>query len=44
VRNTCDLLLQIPAHGPLQSLNAATACAITLAEIQRQRGRAAASA
>jgi 23S rRNA (guanosine2251-2'-O)-methyltransferase len=44
VRNTCDLLLRIPAHGPLQSLNAATACAITLAEIQRQRGRATATA
>jgi 23S rRNA (guanosine2251-2'-O)-methyltransferase len=39
VRNTCDLLLQIPAHGPLQSLNAATACAIALAEMQRQKGR-----
>jgi 23S rRNA (guanosine2251-2'-O)-methyltransferase len=38
VRNTCDLLLQIPAGGPLQSLNAATACAIALAEMQRQRG------
>jgi 23S rRNA (guanosine2251-2'-O)-methyltransferase len=37
VREHCDLLLRVPAHGPLQSLNAATATAIALAEIQRQR-------
>ncbi|MDY0039852.1 MAG: 23S rRNA (guanosine(2251)-2'-O)-methyltransferase RlmB [Desulforhabdus sp.] len=37
VRKNCDLLLQIPARGPLQSLNAATAGAVALAEIQRQR-------
>lgn len=37
VRKNCDLLLQIPAVGPLQSLNAATAGAVALAEIQRQR-------
>ncbi len=39
VREHCDLLLHIPAHGPLQSLNAATATAIALAEIQRQRAK-----
>ena len=37
VRNHCDRLVHVPAHGPLQSLNAATAAAIALAEIQRQR-------
>lgn len=37
VRKHCDLLLRIPGDGPLQSLNASTAGAIALAEIQRQR-------
>jgi 23S rRNA (guanosine2251-2'-O)-methyltransferase len=37
VRDKCDLLVKIPAHGQLDSLNAATACAISLAEAQRQR-------
>ena len=40
VRKNCDLLLQIPAIGPLQSLNAATAGAVALAEVQRQRAAA----
>ncbi len=39
IRKACDLLLRIPAGGPLQSLNAATAGAVALAEIQRQRIR-----
>lgn len=39
LRKHCDLLVQIPNHGPLQSLNAATASAIALAEIQRQRAK-----
>jgi 23S rRNA (guanosine2251-2'-O)-methyltransferase len=37
VRKQCDFLVRIPASGPLQSLNAATAGAIALAEAQRQR-------
>jgi 23S rRNA (guanosine2251-2'-O)-methyltransferase len=37
VRKHCDFLVRIPASGPLQSLNAATAGAIALAEAQRQR-------
>jgi len=37
VRKHCDLLVQIPADGPIQSLNAATAGAIALAEVQRQQ-------
>jgi 23S rRNA (guanosine2251-2'-O)-methyltransferase len=39
VRKECDLLLHIPASGPLDSLNAATAGAVALAEVQRQRLR-----
>lgn len=37
VRKQCDMLVKIPAHGPVESLNAATACAIALAEVQRQK-------
>ncbi|MCK8600733.1 23S rRNA (guanosine(2251)-2'-O)-methyltransferase RlmB [Desulfoferrobacter suflitae] len=37
VRKTCDLLAKIAPRGPLPSLNAATAGAIALAEVQRQR-------
>jgi len=37
VRRECDLLVRIPARGPIDSLNAATAGAIALAELQRQR-------
>lgn len=37
IRRSCDLLVRIPPLGPLQSLNAATAGAIALAEVQRQR-------
>jgi len=37
VRKNCDLLVEIPARGPVQSLNASAAGAIALAEIQRQR-------
>lgn len=39
VRKLCDLLVQIPAHGPIQSLNASVAGTVALAEIQRQRSR-----
>lgn len=37
VRKHCDFLVQIPALGAIQSLNAATAGAVALAEVQRQR-------
>jgi 23S rRNA (guanosine2251-2'-O)-methyltransferase len=35
--NTCDFLISIPLSGKTASLNAATAAAMTLYEIQRQR-------
>lgn len=38
VRKHCDILAAIPSHGPMESLNAAVAGAVVLAEIQRQRG------
>jgi 23S rRNA (guanosine2251-2'-O)-methyltransferase len=37
VRKQCDLLLHIPSCGPIDSLNAATAGAVAMAEVQRQR-------
>ncbi len=37
IRKQCDLLVQIPALGAIQSLNAATAGAVALAETQRRR-------
>lgn len=37
VKKQCDLLLHIPTSGPIDSLNAATAGAVALAEVQRQR-------
>ena len=37
VRSECDLLVQIPAAGPLDSLNAASAATIALYEVLRQR-------
>jgi 23S rRNA (guanosine2251-2'-O)-methyltransferase len=37
IRRQCDLLVRIPSHGPVDSLNAAVAGAIALAEVQRQR-------
>jgi 23S rRNA (guanosine2251-2'-O)-methyltransferase len=36
LRKGCDMLVRIPQGGPMQSLNAATAAAIALAEVQRQ--------
>lgn len=41
VRKSCDLLVGIPAMGSLQSLNAAAAGAIAMAEVRRQRMAAA---
>lgn len=37
VRDHCDILARIQAHGPVDSLNAAVAGAVALAEVQRQR-------
>jgi len=37
VRQCCDFLVKIPTVGPLESLNAAAAGAIAMAEVQRQR-------
>jgi 23S rRNA (guanosine2251-2'-O)-methyltransferase len=37
VRRECDLLVRIPAAGPLDSLNAASATTVALYEILRQR-------
>jgi 23S rRNA (guanosine2251-2'-O)-methyltransferase len=36
-RQRCDQIVQIPTHGPVTSLNAATAAGIALFEAQRQR-------
>ncbi len=37
VRDRCDILAGIPSRGPVDSLNAAVAGAVALAELQRQR-------
>ncbi len=37
VRSGCDMLVRIPASGPIESLNAASAATAALAEVQRQR-------
>lgn len=37
VKRHCDYLVKIPGTGPVQSLNAAAAAAVALAEIRRQR-------
>lgn len=37
VKKHCDLLVEIPARGQIQSLNASAAGAVALAEVQRQR-------
>jgi 23S rRNA (guanosine2251-2'-O)-methyltransferase len=37
VRQHCDILTRIPGTGPIASLNAASAAAVALAELQRQR-------
>jgi 23S rRNA (guanosine2251-2'-O)-methyltransferase len=37
IRSECDLLVRIPASGPIESLNAASAATVALAEVQRQR-------
>lgn len=37
IRKECDMLVRIQAGGPLDSLNAASAAAVALYEVQRQR-------
>ncbi|RME72334.1 MAG: 23S rRNA (guanosine(2251)-2'-O)-methyltransferase RlmB [Chloroflexi bacterium] len=37
-RKTCDLLVQLPMRGRVESLNASVACALALYEIWRARG------
>jgi 23S rRNA (guanosine2251-2'-O)-methyltransferase len=37
IRRECDMLVQIPAAGPLDSLNAASAATVALYEVLRQR-------
>lgn len=37
IAKSCDFLVKIPSGGPLESLNAATAGAVALAEVLRQR-------
>lgn len=41
VRATCDVLLQIPMQGKLQSINISQAAAVVLFELRRQMRRAA---
>lgn len=41
IRSQCDLLIRIPASGPLESLNAASAATVALAETLRQRSSSA---
>jgi len=40
VKRNCDFLVKIPGTGPVQSLNAAAATAVALAEIRRQQAAA----
>jgi len=40
----CDLLIQIPSHGKVASLNASAAAAVCLFEVARQRGAKAPAA
>ncbi|MHC1742146.1 MAG: 23S rRNA (guanosine(2251)-2'-O)-methyltransferase RlmB [Syntrophobacteraceae bacterium] len=42
IARCCDFLVSIPSGGPLESLNAATAGAVALAEVLRQRLKATA--
>jgi 23S rRNA (guanosine2251-2'-O)-methyltransferase len=37
IRETCDLLIKLPMHGKVNSLNASAATAVALYEVMRQR-------
>jgi 23S rRNA (guanosine2251-2'-O)-methyltransferase len=39
VRENCDTVVSIPMAGPTESLNAAVAAGVVLAEVARQRRR-----
>jgi 23S rRNA (guanosine2251-2'-O)-methyltransferase len=39
-RKTCDVLVHIPMHGAVESLNVSVASAVCLYEVLRQRSRA----
>src|SRR5699024_1407354 len=39
VRETCDMLVSIPIHSEMESLNASVALGVTLYEVSRSRGK-----
>jgi len=39
VRETCDMIVSIPIHSEMESLNASVALGVTLYEVSRTRGR-----
>ena len=39
VRKSCDILVAIPMHGEITSLNVSVAAALALFEVRRQRSR-----
>lgn len=41
IRETCDVVMRLPMHGHVGSLNAAVAAAIAMFEVRRRQGQAA---